>query len=61
MFWVQPYMYPKSALTILNTYMEGHNTWIANHEGSTFVIPVGDLAQHVLATICYFTQNGYFL
>ena len=39
--------------------MEGHNTWIANHEGSTFVIPVGDLAQHVLATICYFTQNGY--
>ena len=38
--------------------MEGHNTWIANHEGSTFVIPVGDLAQHVLATICYFTQNG---
>src|ERR687897_1918857 len=40
-------------------YMEGHNTWIANHEGSTFVIPVGDLAQHVLATICYFTQNGY--
>ena len=40
-------------------YMEGHNTWIANHEGSTFVIPVGDLAQHVLATICYITQNGY--
>ena len=40
-------------------YMEGHNTWIANHEGSTLVIPVGDLAQHVLATICYFTQNGY--
>lgn len=39
--------------------MEGHNTWIANHEGSTLVIPVGDLAQHVLATICYFTQNGY--
>lgn len=25
-------------------YMEGHNTWIANHEGSTFVIRVGDLA-----------------
>jgi hypothetical protein len=40
-------------------YMEGHNTWIANHDGSTFVIPVGDLAQHVLATISYFTQNGY--
>ena len=42
-------------------YMEGHNTWIANHEGSTLVIPVGDLAQHVLATICYFTQNGYII
>jgi hypothetical protein len=26
-------------------YMEGHNTWIANHQGSTFVIPIGDLAQ----------------
>jgi hypothetical protein len=40
-------------------YMEGHNTWIANHEGSTLVIPVGDLAQHMLASICFYTQNGY--
>jgi hypothetical protein len=40
-------------------YMEGHNTWIANHEGSTLVIPVGDLAQHMLATICFYTQNGF--
>jgi hypothetical protein len=40
-------------------YMEGHNTWIANHEGSTLVIPVGDLAQHMLANICFDTQNGY--
>ena len=39
--------------------MEGHNTWIANHEGSTLAIPVGDLAQHVLSSIGYFTQNGY--
>jgi hypothetical protein len=39
-------------------YMEGHNTWIANHEGSTLVMPVGDLAQHMLAGICYYTQNG---
>jgi hypothetical protein len=37
-------------------YMEGHNTWIANHKGSTLVIPVGDMAQHVLAGICYFTE-----
>ena len=40
-------------------YMEGHNTWIANHQGSTFIIPVGDLAQHMLASICFYTQNGF--
>jgi hypothetical protein len=40
-------------------YMEGHNTWMANHEGSTLVIPVGDLAQHMLANIYFDTQNGY--
>jgi hypothetical protein len=40
-------------------YMEGHNTWIGNHEGSTLVIPVGDIAQHYLATIGFYTQNGY--
>jgi len=40
-------------------YMEGHNTWIANHKGSTLIIPVGDLAQHMLATICFYTQNGF--
>jgi hypothetical protein len=42
-------------------YMEGHNTWIANHEGSTLIIPVGDLAQHMLANICFYTQNGFAL
>jgi hypothetical protein len=40
-------------------YMEGHNTWIANHTGSMLVIPVGDLAQHMLANICFYTQNGF--
>jgi hypothetical protein len=40
-------------------YMEGHNTWIANHEGSTFVIPIGDLAQHVLSCICFYTVNHF--
>lgn len=38
---------------------EGHNTWIANHEGSIFVIPVGELAQHVLSTICFYTINQF--
>ncbi|MET0786625.1 MAG: hypothetical protein ABWY25_07965 [Paenisporosarcina sp.] len=40
-------------------YTEGHNIWIANHGGSTFVIPVGDLAQHVLSTICFYTINQF--
>ena len=43
----------------IEPFMEGHNTWIANHEGSTLLMPVGDLAQHMLANICYYTQNGY--
>ncbi len=40
-------------------FMEGHNTWIANHEGSTLVIPVGDLAQHMLTSICFYTTNRF--
>jgi len=40
-------------------YMEGHNTWIANHPGSLLVIPVADIAQHNIANICFFVQNGY--
>jgi hypothetical protein len=40
-------------------YMEGHNTWIANHEGSTLVIPIGDLAQHTLSALSYYTVNRY--
>jgi hypothetical protein len=46
-------------LPSMEPYMEGHNTWIANHPGSTLIIPVGDVAQHNLANICFFTQNGY--
>ncbi|HYZ58883.1 MAG TPA: hypothetical protein VE544_04425, partial [Nitrososphaeraceae archaeon] len=39
--------------------MEGHNMWIANHEGSTLVMPIGDLAQHTLSSIAFYTQNGF--
>lgn len=39
-------------------HIEAHNTWVVNHPGTTLVIPVGDLAQHVLAGLCYYTQNG---
>jgi hypothetical protein len=40
-------------------YMECHNTWIANAPGSLLVIPVADIAQHTIANLCFFTQNGY--
>ncbi len=39
-------------------YIEPHNTWVANRPGSLLVIPVGDLAQHVLLGLCYYLQNG---
>jgi hypothetical protein len=39
-------------------YVEPHNTWVVNQPGSLLVIPVGDLAQHVLLNLCYMLQNG---
>lgn len=39
-------------------YTEAHNTWVANRPGSLLVIPVGDLAQHVLLNLAYMLQNG---
>jgi hypothetical protein len=42
-------------------YMEGHNTWCVNRPGSTLLIPVADVAQHHLATLCFLVQNGYCL
>jgi len=42
-------------------YTEPHNTWVANHPGTLLVIPVGDLAQHVLLNLCYMLQNGLVL
>ena len=39
-------------------YVEPHNTWVLNHPGTLLVIPVGDLAQHVLAGLCYYCRNG---
>jgi hypothetical protein len=42
-------------------YTEAHNTWVANRPGSLLVIPVGDLAQHVLLMLCYLLQNGYVI
>ncbi len=40
-------------------YMLGHNTWCVNPPGSLLIIPVGDLAQHLIAILCFLVQNGY--
>ncbi len=40
-------------------YMLGHNIWCANCPGSTLIIPVGDIAQHLIADLCFLVQNGY--
>lgn len=42
-------------------YVEAHNTWVVNQPGTFLVIPVGDLAQHILLAICYMLQNGLVL
>ncbi len=42
-------------------FLESHNTWDVNVAGSLLLIPVGDLAQHLIATLCYYLQNGYVL
>lgn len=39
-------------------FVEAHNTWVANQPGTLVVIPVADLAQHVLLTLHYMLQNG---
>lgn len=42
-------------------FVEAHNTWVANKPGTLVVIPVADLAQHVLLGLCYMLQNGLVL
>jgi hypothetical protein len=42
-------------------FVEAHNTWVTNQPGTLLVIPVADLAQHVLLVICYMLQNGLVL
>ncbi len=44
-----------------SSYIEGHNTWVVNQPGTLLVIPVGDLAQHMLLNLCYMLQNGFVL
>ncbi len=40
-------------------YMEGHNTWCVNRPGSLLLMPVGDVAQMMIAILCFLMQNGY--
>ncbi|MGN6170282.1 MAG: hypothetical protein ACTHQQ_19240 [Solirubrobacteraceae bacterium] len=40
-------------------YLEGHNTWCVNVPGSLLVVPVADIAQHLIAILCFFVQNGF--
>jgi hypothetical protein len=40
-------------------YLVGHNTWCVNVPGSLLVIPVADIAQHLIAVLCFLVQNGY--
>jgi hypothetical protein len=42
-------------------FIEAHNTWVVNSPGTLLVMPVGDLAQHVLLNLCYMLQNGLVL
>ncbi|MBV1927741.1 MAG: hypothetical protein KUG62_11320 [Rhodobacteraceae bacterium] len=39
-------------------HMEMHNEWCANVPGSTLIIPVADLAQHMILSLLYLVQNG---
>ncbi len=38
--------------------MDAHNRWCANVAGSTLLIPVADLAQHLIGVFCFLVQNG---
>jgi hypothetical protein len=42
-------------------FIEAHNTWVFNKPSTLVIIPVGDLAQHVLLNLCYMLQNGLVL
>jgi len=39
-------------------HMEMHNAWCANVPGSTLIVPVADLAQHMIFVFAYVVQNG---
>ncbi|MBI0582667.1 MAG: hypothetical protein ISF22_00415 [Methanomassiliicoccus sp.] len=38
-------------------HLEAHNRWCVNRPGSLLIIPVADIAQHMLLGLCYLLQN----
>ena len=42
-------------------HIEGHNQWVVNRPGTLLIIPVADVAQHQIANLCYYLQNGFCL
>ncbi|MCF6159395.1 MAG: hypothetical protein E3K32_12700 [wastewater metagenome] len=46
-------------LPAADPHIESHNHWVANRPGSLLVMPVADVAQHTIACLCYYLQNGY--
>ncbi|TJX15373.1 hypothetical protein E9840_02950 [Tissierella creatinini] len=42
-------------------HIEAHNTWVVNHPGTLLVIPVADVAQHMILGLCYMLQNNFVL
>src|SRR5215213_2208390 len=41
--------------------LDAHLPCFANRPGTTLLIPVGDIAQHMIAFLCFMVQNGYGL
>jgi hypothetical protein len=42
-------------------HIDEHNVWNSNQPGTTLFMPVGDLAQHLLALLAMYVTNGYAL
>jgi hypothetical protein len=42
----------------VEAHIESHNHWCVNRPGSLLVIPVADLAQHMILGLCYLVKNG---
>ncbi len=42
----------------VEAHIEPHNHWCVNRPGSMLVIPVADLAQHMILGLCFLVKNG---